>query len=84
MITLDDESIAIAKEMNNYSAFVRMATKATRDGGLELVSPGEITAMKALVIAFNRLQKKDGYNSERVTTLLDIIADLRIEERGEE
>jgi hypothetical protein len=83
LITLDEESYAISKEMKNFSSFVRVATKATRDGGLELVNPSEITAMKALVIAFNRLQLKDGGNSPRVDAILSIMNELRIEERAE-
>tara|TARA_R110001632_G_scaffold165648_2_gene284091 strand:+ start:131 stop:397 length:267 start_codon:yes stop_codon:yes gene_type:complete len=83
LITLDEESFAISKQMANFSSFVRMATKATRDGDVELVNPSEMTAMRALVIAFNRLQLKDGGNSPRVDAILEIMNDLRIEERAE-
>jgi hypothetical protein len=83
MITLDEESWAISKEMKNFSSFVRIATKATRDGGLELINPSEITAMKALILAFNRLQTIDGGNSPRVLAIMQIIDDLKIERRNE-
>ena len=83
LITLDEESYAISKEMKNFSSFVRMATKATRDGDIELVNPQEMTTMRCLVMAFNRLQAKDGGNSERVDSLLAIMNELRIEERAE-
>mgnify|MGYP003661119235 CR=1 FL=1 len=83
LITLDEESYAISKEMKNFSSFVRVATKATRDGGLELVNPSELTAMRALGIAFSKLQMKDGGNSSRVDALLKIMNELRIEERAE-
>ena len=72
LITLDEESFAISKEMKNFSAFVRMATKATRDGGVELINPSEMTTMRCLVMAF----------SPRVDAILEIMNDLRIEERG--
>lgn len=83
LITLDEESFAISKQMPNFSSFVRMATKASIEGGVELVNPSTMTAMRALVIAFNRLQAKDGGNSERVDQILSIMSELRIEERKE-
>lgn len=84
LITLDEESFAISKEMKNFSSFVRMATKATREGGVELINPSEMTTMRCLVMAFNRLQLKDGGNSERVDAILSIMNELRIEERAEQ
>ena len=84
LITLDEESYAISKQMSNFSSFVRMATKASIEGGVELVNPSEMSAMRALVIAFNRLQLKDGGNSDRVDAILSIMNELRIEERAEQ
>jgi len=84
LITLDEESYAISKQMKNFSSFVRMATKATIEGGVELVNPQEMTTMRCLVMAFNRLQAKDEGNSERVDQLLAIMNELRIEERAEQ
>jgi len=77
LITLDDESFALASKQRNFSQWVRMALKATDTGGLELINPATIDANRALAIALNKLQSDLGFEHELCDDLLRIMASVR-------
>jgi len=78
LITLDEESFAISKEMKNFSSFVRMATKATREGGVDLVNPATMPTMQCLAIILNRFQTDEMF--EEATLILSLMRDLKLRE----
>lgn len=61
LITLDAQSFDIASRMGNFSAFVRRATKATEEGGLELVEPTQIPSVQMLSMLLARNQSEHGF-----------------------
>jgi hypothetical protein len=64
MVTLCPASHDIAKRMKNFSLFVRRATLATEEGGLELVEPSQIPPGKLLALLLAKEQKANGFETE--------------------
>jgi len=75
LITLDEESFAISKEMKNFSSFVRMATKATREGGVDLVNPATMPPMQCLAIVLGRFQTEERF--EEAQMVFNLITELK-------
>ena len=63
LVTLDAEAFNIASRMGNFSAFVRRATKAIEEGGLELVEPSQMSSSQMLAMLLARNQKENGFNN---------------------
>jgi hypothetical protein len=61
LVTLCDESHGIAVRMKNFSGFVRRATLATEEGGLELVEATQVESVQMLAILLARNQKENGH-----------------------
>jgi len=61
LINLDAESYDIAQRMSNFSSFVRRATKAIEEGGLELVEPTQIPSVQMLSMLLARNQSEHGF-----------------------
>ena len=72
LITVDEESFGIAKRMLNFSAWVRMALKATVQGGVELVNPSELDLIQCLGMAQTRLVDKYGFDDERTIAMTEL------------
>ena len=79
LITLDDESFKLASKRANFSQWVRMALKATEQGGIELVNPAAVMPMQALSIALNKLQTQLGFEHEICVELVDVMMKVRKE-----
>tara|TARA_R110002096_G_C14565830_1_gene720231 strand:+ start:256 stop:507 length:252 start_codon:yes stop_codon:yes gene_type:complete len=77
LITLDPASFAIAANMTNFSAFVRRATQATENGGLELVEPSQLSSTRMLSMLISREQKANGYETQVGEDLMKLLAHFR-------
>jgi|TARA_R110002110_G_C12875324_1_gene662101 hypothetical protein len=77
LVTLDSEAFNIASRMGNFSAFVRRATKATEEGGLELVEPSQMPASQMLAILLARNQKENGFNHSVNDVLISLMSHFK-------
>lgn len=74
LVTLNDEAFAIATRMSNFSAFVRRATLATEEGGLELVEPSQIPSAQLLAMLLARNQAANGFKDPVNDVLVSLIS----------
>jgi|SaaInlStandDraft_1057018.scaffolds.fasta_scaffold25807_3 hypothetical protein len=77
LITLDAQSFDIASRMGNFSAFVRRATKATEEGGLELVEPTQMLSTQMLSMLLARNQTEHGFKHPVNDVLISLISHFR-------
>ena len=76
-MTLDEDAWIIAKGMSNFSAFVRRATKATEEGGLELVEPTQLSSARMISMLLMREQKEHGFDTQVGADLLFLHAHFK-------
>lgn len=77
LITLDNRSFDIASRMGNFSAFVRRATQATEEGGLELVEPTQIPSTQMLSILLSRNQNVNGFKHPINDILISLMSHFK-------
>ena len=77
LVTLDSRAYDIAKRMKNFSAFVRRATHATEEGGMELVEPTQIPSTQMLGILLARNQKENGYEDAVNNVLISLLSHFK-------
>ena len=79
LVTLNDEAFAIATRMSNFSAFVRRATLATEEGGLELVEPSQLPSAQLIGMLLARNQAKHGFNHAVNDVLVSLLSHFKEE-----
>tara|TARA_R110000751_G_scaffold91215_1_gene178717 strand:- start:1023 stop:1274 length:252 start_codon:yes stop_codon:yes gene_type:complete len=77
MVTLCPASHDIAQRMKNFSLFVRRATLATEEGGLELVEPSQIPSVQMLAILLSREQEVNGFGTDVGLDISNLIQHFR-------
>tara|TARA_R110001583_G_scaffold103507_1_gene250746 strand:+ start:247 stop:498 length:252 start_codon:yes stop_codon:yes gene_type:complete len=77
LITLSAEAFDIAARMPNFSAFVRRATLATQEGGLELVEPSQLPSAQLLGMLLARNQKVNGFNHSVNDVLISLMSHFK-------
>ena len=77
LVTLSDDAYSIAVGMKNFSAFVRRATLATEEGGLELVERTQIPSVEMLAILLSRNQKANGFEDQTNQVLMMLISHFK-------
>jgi hypothetical protein len=79
LVTLNAEAFAIASRMTNFSAFVRRATLATEEGGLELVEPNQLSSTRLLAMLLARNQAKNGFDHQINHTIVALMSHFKDE-----
>jgi len=77
LVTLNDEAFAIAARMSNFSAFVRRATLATEEGGLELVEPSQIPSAQLIALLLARNQAANGFTHSVNDVLISLMSHFK-------
>tara|TARA_R110001632_G_scaffold78094_1_gene175469 strand:- start:118 stop:366 length:249 start_codon:yes stop_codon:yes gene_type:complete len=77
LVTLNDDAYRIAIGMKNFSAFVRRATLATEEGGLELVEATQVPSAQMIAILLARNQKKNGFDCPTNQVLMMLMSHFK-------
>lgn len=77
MVTLCPKSHDIAQRTHNFSAFVRRATLAIEDGGLELVEPSQLSSIRMISMLISREQEANGFETQVGEELFSLLAHFR-------